>query len=67
MDTVTSQLTGVFVYLDDVLVASRSERQHERDLRQLFAALKRFGLVLNVEKCTFGVREIEFLGHRVSA
>ena len=40
MDNVTAQLQGVFVYLDDVLVASESSEQHERDLRQLFAALK---------------------------
>ena len=66
MDSVTAKLTGVFVYLDDVLVASRSAEQHDRDLRQLFEALKRFGLVLNESKCTFGVSEIEFLGHRVS-
>ena len=66
MDSVTSQLSGVFVYLDDVLVASPTVQQHERDLRQLFAALARFGLVVNVNKCVFGVSEIEFLGHSVS-
>ena len=55
MDSVTSQLSGVFVYLDDVLVASPTAEQHERDLRQLFAALARFGLVLNINKCVFGV------------
>ena len=67
MDSVTAQLTGVFVYLDDVLVASASYEQHERDLRQLFVALKRFGLVVNVGKCSFGVSSIEFLGHQVSS
>ena len=67
MDSVTSQLKGVFVYIDDVLVASESEQHHEHDLVQLFRALKKFGLVLNTSKCEFGVREIEFLGHQVSA
>ena len=67
MDNVTARLPGVFVYLDDVLVASASPEQHENHLRQLFGALRRFGLVLNVEKCTFGVSELEFLGHSVSA
>ena len=66
MDSVTSQLTGVFLYLDDVLVASPTEQQHERDLRQLFTALARFGLVLNVDKCVFGVLQLQFLGHTVS-
>ena len=30
-------------------------------------ALRRFGLVFNVEKCVFGVEEIDFLGHHVTA
>ena len=66
MDSVTAQLKRVFVYLDDVLVASESAEHHESDLRQLFAALRQHGLVVNEEKCVFGVRKIDFLGHRVS-
>ena len=67
MDNVTGQLRGMFVYLDDMLAASPSAAQHERDLRQLFDALRRFSLVLNLGKCIFGVRELEFLRHRVTA
>ena len=63
MDSVTANLSGVFVYLEDVLIASAIAEQHERDIRQLFSALRRHGLVLNAGKCTFGVSEIEFLGH----
>ena len=66
MDKVTANLRGVFVYLDDVLVASMSLAQHESDLRALFQTLKTFGLVLNTGKCVFGVRQLEFLGHLVS-
>ena len=66
MENVTSGLKGVFVYLDDVLVASSPAAQHEHDLRELFGTLRRFGLVLNSNKCVFGVKEIEFLGHCVS-
>ena len=67
MDEVTQQLPGVFVYLDDVLVASASPTQHARQLRQLFEALRRFGLVINQAKCDFGARELEFLGHCVTS
>ena len=66
MDTVTAELPGVFVYLDDVLVASPTVEQHERHLRQLFSALRKFGLLLNTDKCEFGVSEIQFLGRTVS-
>ena len=67
MDNVTAQLPGVFAYIDDVLVASPTAEDHEHHLRQLFRALRRFGLVVNASKCVFGVREIDFLGHHVSA
>ena len=67
MDNITDQLTGIFAYIDNVLVASPSAAQHDRDLRKLFEALRRFGLVLNTDKCVFGAHEIDFLGHHVSA
>ena len=67
MDQVTQQLPGVYVYLDDVLVASAMPKQHARHLRSLFDALKRLGLVINNAKCVFGVRELDFLGHRVTS
>ena len=67
MDNVTSKLRGVFVYLDDVLVASPTAAQHERDLHQLFSTLRHFGLVLNRGKCVFSAQQIEFLGHSVSS
>ena len=66
MDSVTSKLSGVFVYLDDVLVASPTPEQHERDLKTAVAALARFGLVLNEGKCVFGVKKQQFLLHTVS-
>ena len=66
MDNITSGLRGVFVYLDDILVASQSAAQHERNLRELFSTLRCFGLVLNSSKCVFVVKQIEFLGHLVT-
>ena len=67
MDEVTQHLPGVYVYLDDVLVASASPEQHVSHLRQLFESLRWFGLVINKSKCVFGARELDFLGHRVSS
>ena len=67
MDKVVQQLPGVYVYLDNVLVASASPDQHICHLKQLFEALRKFGLVINRNKCVFGACELDFLGHRVSA
>ena len=67
MDRVIRVLAFVFCYLDDLRVASRSPEEHITHLRILFQRLQQFGLVINLEKCTFHVNEIEFLAHSVSA
>ncbi len=67
MDSVCSGLEGIFVYLDDILIASANKKQHVRHLRALFTRLEVHGLVINPQKCQFGVSAIDFLGHRVSS
>jgi len=57
----------VFAYLDDVLVGSQDKIQHTNHLCQIFCHLRDHGLVINAEKCLFGVVELDFLGHRVSS
>ena len=67
MDTVLQDLPRVFVYIDDVLIASATPEQHLTDLRAVFSRLQQYGLVVRPEKCVFGVSEITFLGHLISA
>ena len=67
MDTVCGSLDFVFVYIDDILVASRTKEQHHSHLRELFERLKEFGLVVNKAKCYFGQESLEFLGHKISS
>ena len=66
MDTACRGLSFVFVYLDDILIFSRSQEEHRAHLRQLFGRLQEHGLVISLSKCKFGVNEIDFLGHRVN-
>ena len=66
MDMICQGLDGVFVYLDDILVASTNHSQHSDHLKALFERLQRSGLVVNLSKCVFGVPEIDFLGHRIN-
>ena len=66
MDEILSDLEFVFVYLDDVLVASRTVEEHEEHFRTLFQRLAEHDLVVSPGKCQFGRRSIEFLGHIVS-
>ena len=67
MDEVFAGLPYVFVYLDDILVASKTRAEHRRHLKEIFARLKLHGLVINREKCVFFAQEVEYLGHLVSA
>ena len=67
MDVVGQDLPFVFIYLDDILVFSRTPREHDRHLRQVFQRLQQYGLVINVDKCQFSRSTIDFLGHRISA
>ena len=66
MDSVLQDLECVFIYLDDILVASSSPSKHLRDLTAVFDRLERHGLVIHPGKCVFGVTEITFLGHVVN-
>ena len=59
MDGIFQQLPFVFVYLDDILVTSKSKTQHLTHLEQVFQLLANNGLVINKTKCLFGVTELE--------
>lgn len=65
-NTVLKDLDFVYCYLDDILVASLSEEEHDRHLEQLFKRLSEFGITINLEKCKFKESKLEFLGYEVS-
>jgi transposase InsO family protein len=67
MDQIFFDLPCVFVYLDDLLIASRSAAEHRVHLRQVLQLLQTNGLVINLDKCIFGQPRLEFLGHVVHA
>jgi hypothetical protein len=66
MDKVGAGLPFVFIYLDDILIASPDEVSHQRHLQVVFGQLRDHGLILNLSKCVFGQSAVDFLGHRVS-
>ena len=66
MDTARQGLDFAFVYVDDILVASRDAAEHKVHLRQLFQRLQDHDLVVNVAKCQFGRSELDFLGHHIT-
>jgi cleavage and polyadenylation specificity factor subunit 1 len=67
MDSILNGLPFVFVYLDDILIASPCLESHRRHVAEVLRILQENGLLINAGKCTFGVTSIEFLGHQVAA
>ena len=65
MDEILAGIPHVYVYIDDILVASETKEQHIEDLRRLFVTLEANGMVLNRKKCIFGQSQVEFLGYKV--
>ena len=51
-------------YLDDIIIFSRSEKEH---LEEIFIRLKAAGLKLKLEKCCFFKKHIQYLRHLISA
>jgi Reverse transcriptase (RNA-dependent DNA polymerase)/RNase H-like domain found in reverse transcriptase len=56
MDQIFADIPYVFIYLDDVLVASRDMEEHQRHLRQVLSLLQANGLQLNAEKCVWAIQ-----------
>ena len=57
---------NVQVYVDDMLVKSRREEDHLKDLEETFDILRSYNMKLNPSKCAFGVTTGKFLGFMVS-
>ncbi|GBG77614.1 hypothetical protein CBR_g24060 [Chara braunii] len=56
----------VLVYLDDILVYSRTLEEHLRHLRDVLDRLRRHGFYAKLSKCSFAQHKVDFLGHYVS-
>ena len=55
------------VYVDDIIVFSRTVEDHVSHLEQVFSRLREVGLRLHPAKCRFASPQVEFLGHLITA
>jgi hypothetical protein len=56
----------VMVFIDDILVYSRSEEEHEEHLRLVLQKLRDHKLYAKLSKCEFWLNQVAFLGHVIS-
>ncbi|RVW67697.1 Retrovirus-related Pol polyprotein from transposon 17.6 [Vitis vinifera] len=57
---------SVEVYIDDIVVKSKTREQHILHLQEVFYLLRKYDMKLNPSKCAFGVSAGKFLGFMVS-
>ena len=56
----------VLVFLDDILVYSKNEEEHEKHLRLTLQVLREHQLYAKLSKCDFYRDRIQYLGHIIS-
>ena len=57
---------NVDAYIDDIVVKTREERTLIEDLEETFRNLRKVNIMLNPDKCVFGVASSKLLGFLVS-
>ncbi|KAA0036538.1 pol protein [Cucumis melo var. makuwa] len=57
----------VIVFIDDILIYSKTEAEHEKHLHQVLETLRANKLYAKFSKCEFWLRKVTFLGHVVSS
>ena len=68
MEIAFSEEIGHFIviYLDDIIVYSKTNEEHLKHLRRVFEKCRRFNLSLNPKKIVFELQEGNILGHIIS-
>ena len=56
----------VIIYLDDILIFSKNQIEHDRNVMEVLARLRKHHLYAKLEKCEFDQTSIEFLGYVIS-
>jgi hypothetical protein len=56
----------VIIFIDDILVYSKNEKDHEEHLRIILTRLRDHKLYAKFSKCEFWLKKVPFLGHILS-
>jgi hypothetical protein len=56
----------VVVFIDDILIFSKNEEEHDEHLRLVLQKLRENQLYIKLNKCEFWLKEVSFIGHIIS-
>ena len=57
----------LLVFFDDILIYGHAEEEHRQHVAIILQTLAQHSLVINGHKCSFGVSQVAYLGHIISA
>jgi hypothetical protein len=56
----------IVVFIDDILIYSQNEEEHEEHLKMVLQRLREHQLYAKLSKCEFWISEVLFLGHIIN-
>ena len=66
MDSILTNLPGVCCFVDDILVAAKTDKEHLNRLKTVFKRLQENDVLIKLEKCVFMTKEISCLGFKIT-
>ena len=67
MTGILKDLPFAIAYLDDIIIFSKTPQEHLSHICMVFKKLKSANLSMNKSKCSFFLKELQYLGHILSA
>src|SRR5699024_8220987 len=62
MDTMLAGCANAQAYLDDVVVGGKTQAEHDANLWRVLERIEEYGFRIRPEKCSFGMKQIKYLG-----
>ena len=66
LETLLHGIPNFYVYLDDILVTGKTNKEHLENLGEVLTRLETAGMRLKEQKCAFLLSKVEYLGHQIT-